>query len=261
MDDQNGRAISYKIVVLIKQVPDMNSVRLDRASGKPILSGQLAISSYDDYAIEEALKIKEAHGGEVTVISAGSASVKDAVSRALAMGADRGVVVRLDNVNQLSSLQVAEILAEKIRAIGPDIVLAGQVSDDHATGQVGPQVAELLGMPSLGSIASVEPDGNTLTILRDTEDGRQTIRVEMPVMLLAQAGLNEPRYPSLKGIMAAKKKPLDSVEATATVGEKRMSWSEPFVPKKESSGVLVQDQAPAEAARQLVVWMREMKLV
>ena len=251
----------YSIVVLIKQVPDMNTVRLDRASGKPMLSGQLAISSYDDYAIEEALKIKEAHGGEVTVISAGPASVKDAVSRALAMGADRGIAVQLDGVNNLDTLQVAEVLAEQVRGIQPDIVLAGQVSDDNATGQVGPQVAELLGMPSLGSIASVEPDGNALTILRDTEDGRQTIRVETPVMLMAQAGLNEPRYPSLKGIMAAKKKPLVTVAAAAPAAEKRVSWSEPFVPKKESAGVLIQDQPPAEAARQLVAWMREMKLV
>ena len=261
MGDQDGASHSYKIVVLIKQVPDMNTVRLDRASGKPILSGQLAISSYDDYAIEEALRIKEAHGGEVTAISAGPASVKDAVSRGLAMGADRGIVVQLDNINELDSLQVAEILAEQVREIGPEIVLAGQVSDDNATGQVGPQVAELLGMPSLGSIASVEPNGNTLTILRDTEDGRQTIQVQTPVMLMAQAGLNEPRYPSLKGIMAAKKKPLAIVVPPAVATERRVSWSQPFVPKKESSGVLVQDQPPAEAARLLVAWMREMKLV
>ena len=251
----------YSIVVLIKQAPDMNTVRLDRASGKPILSGQLAISSYDDYAIEEALRIKETHGGEVTVISAGPVSVKDAVSRALAMGADRGIVLQINNPNELDSLQLAEILAEKVRGIAPDIVLAGQVSDDNATGQVGPQVAELLGMPSLGSIAGVELDGNTLTILRDTEDGRQTIRVQTPVMLMAQAGLNEPRYPSLKGIMAAKKKPLDSVVAPDPAGANRVAWSEPFVPKKEASGVVVQDQPPPEAARRLVAWMREMKLV
>lgn len=251
----------YTIAVLIKQVPDMNTVRLDRSSGKPILSGQLAISSYDDYAIEEALKIKEAHGGEVTVISAGPASVKDAVTRALAMGADSGIVVQLDRVNDLDSLQTAEILVEQIRMVEPDIVLAGQVSDDNATGQVGPQVAELLGMPSLGSIASIEPNGSALTILRDTEDGRQTIEVQTPVMLMAQAGLNEPRYPSLKGIMAAKKKPLKTVEASAPNDERSVSWSEPFVPKKESSGVLIQDQSPAEAAKLLVAWMREMKLV
>lgn len=251
----------YSIVVLIKQVPDMNTVRLDRASGKPILSGQLAISSYDDYAIEEALRIKEEHGGEITVISAGAASVKDAIARALAMGADRGIIVAVDTINELETLQVAGILADQIRGINPDIVLAGQNSDDYATGQVGPQVAELLAIPSLGSIASIKANGTTLTILRDTEDGRQTIDVQTPVMLMAQAGLNEPRYPSLKGIMAAKKKPVETVSVSATTSRARMSWGEPYLPERGVEGILLQDVPAVDAARKLVGWMREHKLV
>ncbi len=251
----------YSIVVLIKQVPDMNTLRVDRATGKPLLSGQLAISSYDDYAIEEALRIKEVHGGEITVISAGAPSVKDAVTRALAMGCDRGIVVALDNLQGLDSLQVAELLAEQIKTIEFDIIFAGQNSDDVSTGQVGPQVAELLGIPSLGSIASVQPDGTKLTIPRDTEDGRQTIEVQTPVMLMAQAGLNEPRYPSLKGIMAAKKKPLDTVTATVAGVSNRLSWGEPTVPERQPAGILVQDQPAAEAAKQLVGWLRKRKLV
>jgi electron transfer flavoprotein beta subunit len=253
--------MAYTIVVLVKQVPDMNTVRVDRASGKPVLSGQLAISSYDDYAIEEALRIKEAHGGEIVVVAAGPASVKDAVSRALAMGADRGVIVQVDKINELDTLQVARLLAEQVKAIGPDLVLAGQNSDDFSTGQVGPQVAELLGMPSLGSIASVEPNGGSLTIIRDTEDGRQTIEVRTPVVLMAQAGLNEPRYPSLKGIMAAKKKPVESVTGAAASDSRSISWGEPYAPERASSGIMVQDQPPAEAAKQLVAWLREQKLV
>jgi electron transfer flavoprotein beta subunit len=251
----------YSIVVLIKQVPDMNTVRIDRATGHPILSGQLAISSYDDYAIEEALRLKEKHDGEITVISAGPPSVKDAVSRALAMGADKAVVVALDNANELDSLQLAQVLADQIKAIPHDIVLAGQNSDDNASGLVGPQVAELLGIPSLGSIASVEANGSTLTILRDTEDGRQTIEVDTPVMLMAQAGLNEPRYPSLKGIMAAKKKPLDTVSVAPSSEPSKVSWGEPTVPERQASGVLVQDQSAADAAKQLVGWLRERRLV
>lgn len=251
----------YTIVVLVKQVPDMNNVRVDRASGKPVLSGQLAISSYDDYAIEEALRLKERHGGEITVVSAGPANVKDAVSRALAMGADKGVIISLDSVNDLETLQVARILAVQIAKLEPDIVLAGQNSDDYATGQIGPQVAEILGMPSLGSIAGVTAEGSMLTVLRDTEDGRQTIRVETPVMLMAQAGLNEPRYPSLKGIMAAKKKQLETVAASAPDCAPRLQWSEPYVPPRTTGGIVVQDAPPAEAARQLVAWLREQKLV
>src|SRR5215210_5019517 len=135
----------YSMAVLIKQVPDMNTLRIDRTTGKPVLSGQLAISSYDDYAIEEALRIKEEHGGEITVITAGPASAKDAVSRALAMGADNGVVIVVDDLPSLDSLQVARILAERLSAGAFDIIFAGQNSDDVATGLVGPQVAELLG--------------------------------------------------------------------------------------------------------------------
>src|SRR5215207_9865966 len=116
----------YSIVVLVKQVPDMNTVRDDRATGKPLLSGQLAISSYDDYAIEEALRIKEAHGGEITVISAGVPAVKDAVTRALAMGADRGIVVAVDNLREIDTLQLAELLSEQIKGIEYDIIFAGQ---------------------------------------------------------------------------------------------------------------------------------------
>jgi electron transfer flavoprotein beta subunit len=250
----------YSIAVLIKQVPDMNAIRVDKASGKPILSGQLAISSYDDYAIEEALRIKEAHGGEITAIAAGPASVKDAVTRALAMGADAGVIIPIENVNELDTLQLAEVLSGYLRGKGFDLILAGQVSDDYSTGQVGPQVAELLGMPAIGSIVKVEPGDREVIALRDTEDGRQTIKAALPAMLLAQAGLNEPRYPSLKGIMAAKKKPLETVEATAVSAQNRVAWGEPFVPEKATSGTIVQDVPASEAAAALVAWLREQKL-
>src|SRR3712207_1981368 len=103
----------YTVVALIKQVPDMNAVKIDRATGKPILSGQNVVSSFDEYAIEEALRLKEAHGGEVIVVSAGPPSARDAITRALAMGADRGVLIEVDDVNALDTLAVARLLAEQ----------------------------------------------------------------------------------------------------------------------------------------------------
>jgi len=253
--------MSYTIVVLVKQVPDMNGVRIDKRTGQLQLSGQNVISSYDEYAIEEALRIKEQHGGEVVVMAAGPPSVKDAVTRALAMGADRGVIVAIDGANDLDTLGLAEVLAGQIGGIGYDIVLTGQTSDDLATGHVGPQVAELLGIPQIGSITHVEAAGETLTVTRDTEDGRQTIEVDTPVLLMAQAGLNEPRYPSLKGIMAAKKKPVDNVPAVAPVRDQLISWGEPFVPERGTAGVLLQDVPAPEAAQQLAAWLREQKLI
>jgi len=261
MGDNGSAPHSYTIVVLIKQVPDMNAVRIDRDSGKPVLSGQNVISSFDEYAIEEALRLKEQHGGEVVALTAGPASVKDVISRALAMGADRGVIIPLDNPNALDTLALSELIANQLKTMSFDIILTGQYSDDYASGQVGSQVAELLGIPQVGSITKVEANGETLTVGRDTEDGRQTIEVQTPVLLMAQAGLNEPRYPSLKGIMAAKKKPVEQAPIAAADGDERLSWGEPYVPERGTTGTILQDVPAADAARQLVGWLREQKLI
>lgn len=250
----------YTIAVLVKQVPDMNAIRIDRATGKLTLSGQLVISSYDECAIEAALRLKEAHGGEVVVIAAGGPGVKDAITRTLAMGADRGVLLKFGDSAELDTLAVADALAEQVRRVWPDIVLVGQTSDDYNSGHVGPQVAELLGMPQIGSIASIVATDDLLTVERDTEDGRQTIEVRTPVLLMAQTGLNEPRYPSLKGIMAAKKKSVEEVSGTDAGRQGRIAWSEPVVPARESAGVMLSGVSAADAASQLVTWLKDRKL-
>ncbi len=250
--------MAYKIAVLIKQVPDLNAMRIDSATGKPIYSGQMAISSYDDYAIEEAIRLKEAHGGEVTVISAGPAGAKDAVSRALAMGADHGIVLTID-ANALDTRRVARVLADRLGG-GWDLILTGQSSDDAGTGQVGPQVAEYLGLPSVSSVIGLEADGATFAMVRDTEDGKQKISVETPVLVMASSGLNEPRYPSLKGIMAAKKKPLEIIELDVTKQDD-ITWGEPFREERAATGIIVSDIPAADAAAQLAGWLREKKLV
>ena len=262
MGDSGSPAKALQIVVLIKQVPDMNAVKIDRATGKPVMNGQRVVSSYDEYAIEEALRLKEAHGGEVTVISAGAATVKDAVTRALAMGADRGVLIDLPNANELDTLTIAAVLAEALRAIPYDLILMGQTSDDYETGHVGPQLAELLKLPLVSSVMGLSIDGDRLTLRRDMEDGQQTVETTLPAVLLAITGLNEPRYPSLKGIMAAKRKPLDQViPAVDVTGSARISWGEPYLPERTTGGTILQDVPAAEAAQQLVGWLQEHKLL
>jgi electron transfer flavoprotein beta subunit len=248
------------IIVLIKQVPDMNAVRIEKGTGRPVLSDQRVISSYDEYAIEEALLLTEAHGGEVTVISTGPPSARDALTRALAMGADRGVLVLLPNVQELDTLAVAMVLAGQIEKLSYDLVLVGQNSDDYESGQVGPQVAELLNLPMVSSVMSLEVEGDRLVLKRDVEDGSQTVEAPMPALLMAITGLNEPRYPSLKGIMAAKKKPLDIVEPDATEPP-RLSWSDPEAPERSMGGILVQDVPAEDAAQRLVAWLKEQKLI
>jgi len=251
------------VVVLVKQVPDMNAVKIDRTTGKPLPGGQMVVSSYDEYAVEEALRLKDRLGGEVTLISLGPPGAKDAITRGLAMGADRGILLETADANALDTLAVARLLAGQIRPLAPDLVLAGQTADDYESGQVGAQVAELLGLPLLSSVLElrVEEDGTRIVVRRDTEDGFQTASSPLPAVVLASTGLNEPRYPSLKGIMAAKKKPLDRIPAAPEPAADRLVWGEPYVPERDAAGIVVQDQPPADAARQLVAWLREQKLI
>ena len=249
----------YRIAVLIKQVPDLNAMRIDSATGKPVFSGQKMISSYDDHAIEAAIALKEAHGADVTIIAAGPSSAKDAVSRALAMGADNGILLETD-IDDIDTRQLARVLADALSGETWDLVLTGQSSDDSGTGQIGPQIAEYLGLPSISSVIGLQANGSTLKLVRDTEDGKQNVSVDTPALVMASSGLNEPRYPSLKGIMAAKKKPLEirKVEATR---QQDISWGEPFREERAATGIILSDLPSSEAAAQLAAWLKEKKLV
>lgn len=248
-----------KTAVLVKQVPDMDAVRIDRATGKPVMSGQNRVSSYDEHAIEAALRLQEQLGGEVVAVTVGPAGAKDALTRALAMGADRAVHILVDNQNALDTLAVAGLIADQLRQLGVDLVLAGQTADDVESGQVGAQVAELLGMPVVSNAVSLAVEGGSATLRRDMEDGYQTVTAPLPLVVLASTGLNEPRLPSLKGIMAAKKKPIEQVAGAADAA--RATWDAPVAPERAAAGIMVQDVPAAEAAKHLVAWLREQKLV
>jgi electron transfer flavoprotein beta subunit len=248
------------IVVLIKQVPDMNAVRIDRTAGRIVPSAQLVMSSYDEYAVEAALRLKESFDGEVIAVAAGPAAVRDVITRALAMGADRGIHVQMEDVNVTDTLGMATILSDALRPIGCSLVIAGQTSDDFEAGQVGAQVAELLTMPIISNVVAVDIEEGGLRVRRDMEDGYQTVRLTLPAVLLSSTGLDQPRLPSLKGIMAAKKKPVDTVVASVPA-QRRLAWETPHVPEKTVSGTIVQDLPATEAARQLVGWLQEQKLI
>ena len=250
------------IAVLIKQVPDMNAVRIDRATGRVVLSPQHVMSSYDEYAVEAALRLKESTGGEVIAVAAGPAQVRDIITRALAMGADRGVHLEMDDVNATDTLGMASILVDALRPLGCSLVFAGQTSDDLEAGQVGAQVAALLNVPVISNVVEITLDQGGMLVRRDMEDGYQTVRSTLPAVLLSSTGLDEPRLPSLKGIMAAKKKPVESVAASVP-GERRLAWDSPQVPAKTVSGTIVNvpDVPVSEAAKQLVAWLREQKLI
>jgi len=206
-----------KIIVAIKQVPERDAqVRID-AGGKWIEEAdvQFAMNESDAYALEEALQLKEKHGGEVVVLSSGPERVGTTIREALAKGADRAIHVDADNLQELDSLSVARLLAEAIKPESPDLVLTGLQSDDLGLGQTGVILAELLGLPHASLILTVEKTGSGLTVKRELENGWfQTIDLPLPAVLAIQSGGNKLRYATLMGIKRAKTKEVRRVAAS-----------------------------------------------
>ncbi|HLI36764.1 MAG TPA: electron transfer flavoprotein subunit beta/FixA family protein, partial [Streptosporangiaceae bacterium] len=198
------------IVVCVKQVPDTAVERklkpedstLDRESVDGL------INELDEYAIEEALQIAEAHGGEVTVVSMGPEKAAESIRKALSMGADKAVHLVDDALAGSDALQTSYALAQVLKTIGFDLVVVGSESTDARMGVMAAMLAERLGVPQLSLASKVEIDGGTVRINRLSEDGYHTVEGSLPAVIGVVEKINEPRYPSFKGIMAAKKKPV-----------------------------------------------------
>jgi electron transfer flavoprotein beta subunit len=198
------------IVVCVKQVPDTaaerrlrpGDARLDREAADGL------INELDEYGIEEALLIKEAHGGEVTVLTMGPDKASESIRKALSMGADKAVHLTDDALAGSDVLQTSYALAQVLQQIGFDLVVVGAESTDARMGAMAAMLAERLGVPQLSLASKVEIDGDQVTIHRQSEDGYWTVQGHLPAVIGVVEKINEPRYPSFKGIMAAKKKPL-----------------------------------------------------
>ena len=209
-----------KLAVCVKRVPDSEARIKVGADGKSIdESGvKFVLNPYDEYAVEEALKLKEASGaGEVVVISVGPDAAQETIRTALAMGADRGVLLKASTI-PLDPLPVAQALVGELQAGGYDLILFGKVAIDDSSHAVGVMVAELLGLPCVSAIAHLAiADGNGRGE-REIEGGVEVVEFALPAVVTADKGLNEPRYPALRGIMMAKKKPLEVKDAGLGVG-------------------------------------------
>jgi electron transfer flavoprotein beta subunit len=197
------------IVVLIKQVPDTWSERklrdsdytLDRESADPVLD------EINERAVEEALLLKEKHGGEVTVLSAGPDKATDAIRKALSMGADKAIHVNDPQIHGSDAVQTAWTLAGAIGQIeGVELIIAGNEATDGTVGAVPAIIAEYLGIPQLTHVRKVTIDGDTITAERETDEGVFGLEATLPAIISVTEKINEPRFPSFKGIMAAKKK-------------------------------------------------------
>jgi len=241
-------------IVCVKQVADTETRVKVAADGRNLDPAGVTwvMNPYDEYAVEQALRVKEKDGGEVVAISLGGAGVPTVLRNALAMGADRGIHLKTDALAP-DALAVARALAAAIRPLSPSIVWCGRQAVDGDSAQVGPMLAELLGMPGVSFIGAFELDGGRARVHREIEGGREVIEVELPAVFTADKGLNEPRYASLKGIMAAKKKPIE--EQAADLGAPALEVVALELPPARAAGRIVGQGV--EAVPELVRVLRE----
>jgi electron transfer flavoprotein beta subunit len=205
-----------KIVVAVKQVPDTETKVAIAPDGRSINEASVTwiVNPYDEYAVEEALKIKEAKGaGEVIVVTVGPARAATALRTCLAMGADRGIHLNDPAFEGSDPLGLARILAAAIKPLAPDLVLAGQYAVGTDNRQVAIMLAELLDMAHVSVVTKLELQADRVIAHREIEGAHEVVEAMLPCVVTAQKGLNEPRYASLKGIMAAKKKPIEEKDA------------------------------------------------
>jgi electron transfer flavoprotein beta subunit len=249
-----------KFAVCVKAVPDASAGRrLDASTKRLDRSGELAISDYDTYAVEEALKLKEAAGhGEVVVVSMGPERAIDALRKALAMGADRAVLISDASLEGADLLGTSKALAQTLEKEGADLVLFGQQSADGGGACLWAAVAERLRRPVISQVSELSLDGGSLTGKRQTEFGYDTIRAPLPAVVAVADSINTPRYPSLKGIMGAKKKPQETVAADGAEapGTTVVALSPP-PPRGESRKI----EDDGSAAEQIVEFLVEKRFV
>ncbi len=200
-----------EIFVCVKQVPDRDSLIRVRQPADWIDESDLGyqMNEPDAFALEEGLRLKEKHGGQVTVISAGPARAASTIREALAKGADRGILIEDDSLAQADCLATARVLAAAIQKEKYDLILTGLQSDDAGFGQTGVVMAEMLGLPHATIVMEVQAQGQLLTVKRELEAGWfQRVELPMPALLTIQSGINKVRYATLMGIKKAKTKPL-----------------------------------------------------
>jgi electron transfer flavoprotein beta subunit len=254
------------IVVCVKQVPDPNSPgQLDPSSHNLKRDGELVLDPGDEFGVEAGLQLAEKNGGEVTVISMGPERGVDAVRKALAMGAARGLLISDDSLAGSDALTTAKVLAAAIRKQGFDIVITATESTDGYTGVVPQMLAGLLDVPAVTFAKSVAFEGETLKVERQTETGIEVVEAKLPVVLSVTAGVNEPRYPSLKGIMGAKQKPLDrptpadlGIDGLGGASAGQTITAVEAAPQR-AAGEIVQDDG--EAAKRIVDFLAERKVI
>ena len=239
------------IIVCIKQTFDTEArIVLENDAVKED-GVQFILNPYDEYAVEEAITLKEATGGVVTVVTVGPARVEEAIRTALAMGADEAIHVA-DEAAFGDEVTVSEVLAAVIKGRPYDLIIAGNQAVDDGSGQVAVRVAELLGIPHISTVTKLEINGGEVVAERDAEGDTEIVSAPLPALVTAQQGLNEPRYPSLIGIRKASKKPLTKMTVAelgldAQAIASRVSVVALFLPAAKGAGRVLEGDTAARA--------------
>jgi len=261
-----------EIVVLVKQVPDTESLIEIAGDGVSIKKQDIkwVMNPYDEIAVEEALQIRDAQGGAVTVVSMGGQKTVETIRTALAMGADKGIHINDPAAEGSDALATAKILAAAIKEIPFELIIAGHRAVDEDNYQVASGVAELLGIPQVSMVVKAELLDGKIKCQRTIEGGTVTVEASMPAMFTTQRGLNEPRYASLPGIMKAKKKPVD-VKTLADLGIDPTSVGQAnrkvkikalnFPPQRQAVRMIEGETAQNKAAGLVKVLHEEVKII
>jgi electron transfer flavoprotein beta subunit len=250
-----------EIAVLLKQVPSTESAIEIADGGTTIKTDGInwVMNPYDEMAVEEALQIRDAAGGSVTVFTMGPEKAVEALRTALAMGAD--TAVRIDTEGKsLDGLGTAKVLAGELKKGAFDLIVAGHRAVDDDNFQVGPAVAELMGIPHISMVIKQELEGEKIRCTRTIEGGTLVLETALPALITTQRGLNEPRYTSLPGIMKAKKKPIDTRPLSATgtdAGEAMVNTIALRLPPQRKGGRIINGESAADKAAALVKVLHE----
>lgn len=241
-----------KFVAVIRQVPDGES-KLKIQGDRVDLSGAtMILDQMDEYAVEEAIRLKEKHGGEAIVVGFGPERTEEAIRTALAMGMDRGVHVVYEGF--ADPVAVAEALVEVLKEEAPTLVLTGGQQADWDSQALGGALAEALGVPVVAWTTALELEGETAKAKHDLDEGAEWVRVRLPAVFTTQQGLNEPRYPTLPGIMKAKKKEIRKVQASLTP---KVTLISEEIQEKSRLGKILDGKDPVQAAEELVRLLHE----
>ncbi len=250
-----------KILVCIKQVPDMESKFKVNAAGTWYDVTDLAwrMNEYDEYAVEQAVQLKEQVGGsDLTVMCIGPERVKETMKKALAMGCDRGAYVADENVHEKDPFEIASMIAEYAKDKDFNLIFTGMQSQDRGSGQVGVLIAELLGLPSISTIVDFAFEEGKVSAKRELEGGvKAQVSCGTPALMTCQLGLNTPRYPTLPNIMKAKKKELLSIDVAELLKVEAKQETAKIYPPEKKGGGLVLEGDVGDLADQLIQILKE----